>query len=198
MKLPLLYLLRHGQTEWNAAGRFQGQMNSDLTKVGQGHAAAQGRLLGPIFEQFPNIDIYGSPLGRVRETAQIALADHRREPILNDDLKEISVGDWEGCTKIDIEAGWPVIYNESQTSLDLFLSAPKGETYDDMYERCHRFLSHLTGPSVVFSHGVTIRFLRKIACGLSYEELGQLDNQQGSIYMIRDGQETLLTEAKPS
>ncbi|MBL4751831.1 MAG: histidine phosphatase family protein [Amylibacter sp.] len=196
MKLPTLYLLRHGQTEWNEAGRFQGQMNSDLTDVGKGHAAAQGRLLGPIFEQFPDIDIYGSPLGRVRETAHIALADHGREPVLCDELKEISVGDWEGCTKLEIEFGWPIIYNESQTSLDMFLSAPNGETYDDMFQRCHRLLSRLTGPSMIFSHGVTIRFLRKIACDLSYEELTYLDNQQGCIYEIKDGQETLLTEAE--
>jgi probable phosphoglycerate mutase len=194
MKLPLLYLLRHGQTEWNALGRFQGQLNSNLTETGKGHAAAQGRLLAPIFEQSPDIDIYASPLGRVCETYTIALAEHRREPVLNDDLKEISVGDWEGCTKLDIEEGWPAIYNESQTSLDLFLAAPKGETYDDMYNRCHRFLSNLSGPSVVFSHGVTIRFLRKIAQGLSYEELSQLDNQQGSIYVIENGQESLLSE----
>ena len=194
MKLPLIFLLRHGQTEWNSAGRFQGQKNSDLTSVGRSHAASQGRLLGQVFQQFPDIDIYGSPLGRVRETAQIALADHNRHPVFNEDLKEISVGDWEGCTKLDIESGWPKIYNESQTSMDMFLSAPNGETYDDMYERCHRFLSGLTVPSVVFSHGVTIRFLRKIACGLSYEELTWLDNQQGCIYVIKDGQETLLAE----
>jgi probable phosphoglycerate mutase len=92
--------------------------------------------------------------------------------------------------------GWPDIFNASQTSLDLFLSAPNGETYDDMCERCHRFLTELTGPSVVFSHGVTIRFLRKIACALSYEELTRLDNQQGCIYLIENGQETLLTAAE--
>lgn len=194
MKLPPIYLLRHGQTEWNAAGRFQGQKNSDLTEVGRNHAAVQGRLLGQVFKQFPDIAVYGSPLGRVRETAEIALADHMRDAVFNDDLKEISVGDWEGCTKLDIESGWSDIYNQSQTSMDLFLSAPNGETYDDMYERCHRFLSGLTGPSVIFSHGVTIRFLRKIACGLSYEELTWLDNRQGCIYVITGGQETLLAE----
>lgn len=194
MKLPKLYLLRHGQTEWNALGRFQGQLNSNLTEVGKGHAAAQGRLLAPILEHSPDIDIYASPLGRVCETFTIALAEHGREPVLCDELKEISVGDWEGCTKLDIEEGWPGIYNDNQTSMDLFLSAPKGETFDDMYGRCHHFLSGLSVPSVVFSHGVTIRFLRKIAQGLSYEELSLLDNKQGSIYVIENGQESLLSE----
>jgi len=196
MKLPPLYLLRHGQTEWNAAGRFQGQMNSDLTEVGQGHAAAQGRLLGTVFEQFPDIDIFGSPLGRVRDTAQIALADHGREPILCDDLMEVTVGDWEGIFKQEIESGWPDLFNASQTSTELSLSSPTGENYDDMHERCHRFLSSITGPSVVFSHGITIAFLRNIACDLSFDAFTQLSNLQGCIYVIKDGQETLLTEAK--
>ncbi|MEH6360994.1 MAG: histidine phosphatase family protein [Amylibacter sp.] len=196
MKLPLLYLLRHGQTEWNAMGRFQGQLNSDLTDVGKGHATTQGRLLGPIFEHFPNIDIHASPLGRVRETAAIALAGHGRRPVFNDDLKEIAFGDWEGLTKDEIEAGWPTIFNDAQTSVDLFMFSPNGENYDDMYDRCHRFLSGLTKPAVVFCHGMTITFLRKIALGLSYDEFTQLSRHQGCIYVIEDGQETLLTEVK--
>jgi probable phosphoglycerate mutase len=196
MKLPTLYLLRHGQTEWNAAGRFQGQMNSDLTDVGKGHAAAQGRLLGPVFKQLPDIDVYGSPLGRVRDTAKIALADHGRQPALRDDLMEITVGDWEGILKQEIEAGWPDLFNASQTSTELSLSSPNGENYDDMHDRCYRFLNSLSGPSVIFSHGITITFLRKIACDLSYEAFTQLSNLQGCIYEIKDGQETLLTESE--
>ena len=196
MKLPLLYLLRHGQTEWNAMGRFQGQLNSDLTDVGKGHAATQGRLLEPIFEQFPDIDIFGSPLGRVKETAQIALADYGRKPVFNDDLKEINFGNWESLTRQEIEAGWPDLFNASQTDIDLYLFSPSGENYDDMHERCLRFLSCLTQPAVIFSHGMTITFLRKIALGLSYDEFAQLSRQQGCIYEIEDGQETLLTEVK--
>jgi probable phosphoglycerate mutase len=194
MKFPVLYLLRHGQTEWNAAGRFQGHMNSDLTDIGQNHAATQGRLLSSVFNKFPDIDVYGSPLGRVRQTAQIALADHNRTPVLRDDLKEISVGDWEGVSKQDIEAGWPDLFNASQTSLELSISAPNGEGYDALYERCQRFLKDLKGPSVVFSHGITISFMRSIIRGLSYDELLQLNNLQGCIYVIKDGQETLLSE----
>jgi len=194
MKLPILYLLRHGQTEWNAAGRFQGHMNSDLTDIGQGHAVTQGRLLTSVFNDFPDIDVYGSPLGRVRQTAQIALAAHNRTPVLRDDLKEISVGDWEGVSRHDIEAGWPDLFNASQTSLELSISAPNGEGYDALYERCQRFLKGLKGPSVIFSHGITISFIRSIVRGLSYEELTQLNNLQGCIYVIKDGQETLLSE----
>jgi probable phosphoglycerate mutase len=196
MKLHTLYLLRHGQTEWNTMGRFQGQMNSDLTETGKGHAATQGRLLKPVFEQFPDIDIHASPLGRVCETFEIALADYGRTPVFNDDLKEIAFGDWEGLLKSEIEAGWPYIFNEAQTDADLFMFSPNGENYDDMHDRCHRFLSNLTQPAVVFTHGMTITFLRTIARGLSYEEFTQLDRQQGCIYVIKDGQETLLTESE--
>ncbi len=196
MTHPPIFMLRHGQTRWNAQRRFQGQLNSDLTDMGKSHAAAQGRLLGLVFEQFPDIDIYASPLGRVRETAAIALANHNRTAIFADALKEISVGDWEGLTALDIEAGWPDIFNASQTSTDLFLAAPKGEGYEALHKRCCGFLSSLNRPSIVFSHGFTIRLLRKIVRGLSYEDLTGLDNRQGCIYLIKDGQETLLAEAK--
>ena len=194
MKLPTLYLLRHGQTEWNVVRRFQGQRNSNLTNVGKGHAARQGRLLTPVFEQHPDIDIFGSPLGRVGETADIALADHGREPVLHDDLKEISFGDWEGLTRQDIKAGWPDLFKTNKTDMDLFLFAPNGESYDEMHERCQRFLSSLTKPAVLFSHGMTITFMRKIARDLSYQEFLDLDRLQGCIYQIEDGQETLLAE----
>jgi len=192
----MLYLLRHGQTEWNAAGRFQGHKNSDLTKLGRGHAATQGRLLKPVFQQYPDIDIHASPLGRVSETASIALTDHGGKPVLSDDLKEVTVGDWEGIPKHEIESGWPELFNACQTSTELSLLAPNGENYDDMHERCHRFLNSLTGPAVVFSHGITIAFLRKISCDLSFEAFTQLSNLQGCIYVIKDGQETLLNEVK--
>lgn len=194
MKLPLIYLLRHGQTKWNAEGRFQGQMNSDLTELGQGHAAVQGRLLTSVFEQFPDIDVYGSPLGRVQQTARIALAQHDRTPIIRDDLKEIDAGDWEGVTRLDIEAGWPDIFNRCQTSIELFMYAPNGEGAEVLDERCKRFLSDLKRPSVIFSHGTTIAVLRGIARGLTFEQMTQLDHQQGCIYVIENGQETLLTE----
>jgi probable phosphoglycerate mutase len=194
MKLPKLYLLRHGQTEWNVVRRFQGQQNSDLTKTGRGHAAAQGRLLAPIFKQVPDIDVFGSPLGRVCETADIALSDHGREPVLHDDLKEISFGDWEGLTREEIKVGWPDLFKTDKTDMDLFLFSPNGEDYNDMHERCQRFLKDLTQPAVIFSHGMTITFMRKIACELSYQAFLELDRQQGCIYQIEDGQETLLSE----
>jgi probable phosphoglycerate mutase len=194
MKLPQIFLLRHGQTRWNAEGRFQGQMNSDLTHLGQDHAATQGRLLSSVFQDFPDIDVYGSPLGRVQQTAQIALADHGRAPIIRDDLKEIAAGDWEGITKLDIEKGWPDIFNMCQTSIEMFMHAPNGEGSAMLHDRCRRFLNSLESPSVVFSHGTTIAVLRGIARGLTFEQMVQLDHQQGCIYVIENGRETVISE----
>jgi probable phosphoglycerate mutase len=193
MKLPPIFLLRHGQTEWNALGRYQGQMNSDLTLKGEAQAAAQGRLLGAVFTEFPDIHICSSPLGRSRQTAQIALAGYGREVVFQDELKEIAAGEWEGVTKNDIEAGWPDLFNAYQTSFELFMFAPNGEGYEALHDRCTRFLISLNSPCVVFSHGVTIAVLRSIIRNLSFKEMIQLDNQQGCIYKIEDEQETLIS-----
>ncbi|WP_166417315.1 histidine phosphatase family protein [Cochlodiniinecator piscidefendens] len=192
MQLPELFMLRHGQTIWNAEGRFQGQMNSDLTEQGKRDAARQGSLLSPVFKKFPNAKIVASPLGRVQQTATIALTMHNRTPEFDKNLMEISAGQWEGVTRRDIEKGWPDLFNASQTTIDLFMAAPGGEGYETLYNRCKAFLSNLDQPSIVFTHGTTMAVLRGIARNLSYEQVTQLDHRQGCIYHISDEHETIL------
>lgn len=193
MTYPILFLLRHGQTKWNAEGRFQGQKNSDLTEQGRKDAISQGKLLKEVFAKHPGIGIYVSPLSRARITAKIALADHNRTPTIAKDLIEINAGDWEGLTKSDIAADWPNLFEACKTKLELFMNAPNGEGFETLNHRCCRFLNDLTSSAVVFSHGATIAVLRGIACGLSYAEILQLDHKQGCIYRIENGQEKILT-----
>lgn len=192
MVFPLLYLLRHGQTEWNLQGRFQGQTNSPLTARGKEDAAAQGRLLAPIFKQLPTIDIYASPLGRVRQTAEIALRDHNRAPTLHDGLKEIHIGDWQGLSLREIEAGWPKIFNAHPTTFDLLAMSPSGEGAEALFARCSAFLQGLNGPSVLFTHGAAMAVFRCIARDLPPQDATQLDHRQGCIYRIQNGHEEIF------
>jgi len=189
---PLIYLLRHGQTEWNAQGRFQGQKNSDLTAKGHGDARAQGRILGPIFTAYPDIDIFASPLGRVRQTVDIALEPHHRSAIDDPDLMEISSGNWEGKTLRDIESGWPDLFKAYQAPFDLFMLAPGGEGAEALFARSTRFLQRLTGPAILFTHGTTMNVLRGLIRGLPYAEISQLDHRQGCVYRIENGVEEIF------
>ncbi|MEE4360963.1 MAG: histidine phosphatase family protein, partial [Pseudomonadales bacterium] len=87
-----LYFVRHGQTEWNAVARMQGQWNSDLSELGRAQARVSGALLaGRGIEA-----MFASPLDRTRQTAAL-INEHLNLPVTYDDrLKEWDCGDWSG------------------------------------------------------------------------------------------------------
>ena len=97
-------LLRHGETEWNAEGRWQGQLNSPLSDLGRRQAFDAGRLVGSVDV------IVSSDLGRAQETAQIIADSVGIGPIQTDPgLRERAAGEWEGMTRTAIRAqydGW--------------------------------------------------------------------------------------------
>jgi broad specificity phosphatase PhoE len=69
---PEVYLVRHGQTEWNAVGRFQGKLDSPLTSQGRAEAAICGRLLAPVSGSLDAVVV--SPLGRAQQTSEIIVS----------------------------------------------------------------------------------------------------------------------------
>ena len=93
MTYPELYILRHGQTEWNAADRMQGWLNSPLTPKGEQDAARQGEILRGL--DLVGFSFWCSPSGRAVQTAGIAcpMADAIHTDLR---LREIGVGDWAG------------------------------------------------------------------------------------------------------
>ena len=98
-----IFLLRHGETEWNAAGRFQGQWDSTLTARGHEQAAQLGRILVRALAGRLSVPLHVSPLGRTRDTAAIV---RRSVPGLAPDiieprLQEVSTGAWDGLTRAD-------------------------------------------------------------------------------------------------
>ena len=98
------YLVRHGETEWNAAARMQGRLDSGLTPLGREHAKCSGQLLARL-----GVDaIFASPLGRVRETLAIAAQDLPLPVVFDDRLEEWSGGGWSGEFHADLPVKWPV------------------------------------------------------------------------------------------
>jgi broad specificity phosphatase PhoE len=97
-----LLLVRHGQSEWNAQGRWQGQADPPLTDHGRGQAFRAGENLG-MFDA-----IASSPQQRALETATILAESIGVGPVLvDDDLRERNAGEWSGLTRADIERDWP-------------------------------------------------------------------------------------------
>ncbi|MGH8029228.1 MAG: histidine phosphatase family protein [Arenimonas sp.] len=91
-------LARHGETTWNAEGRYQGQRDIPLSPVGIGQAQALGERLADL-----HIDrAVASPLARARLTAVLALGERADMLLLDDGLREIGHGDWEGLLAAEI------------------------------------------------------------------------------------------------
>ncbi|WP_120501365.1 histidine phosphatase family protein [Roseovarius sp. EL26] len=193
MTLPPIYVLRHGETIWNVERRLQGRRDSALTERGHAQAEAQGRLLQALLKDIPTPDVYCSPLGRTRQTAQIALQGIDLEVKYDARLQEVSAGEWEGRTRPDLfeELG---MEDGPSTEFTLFTNAPGGESVAELQARCTSFLNYLTGPTVVITHGVTGLMLRALALCLDDSDMRQLERGQGCIYRLQDGSEICLKE----
>ncbi len=186
---PPLYVLRHGQTEWNLADRMQGWQDSPLTHLGRAQALAQQRILFGILDGSQAARY--SPSGRARATAQIALDQHFGTAIEDARLQEINVGDWTGCTPTEIAAEKAGIDPTEDWHMWKF-GAPGGETLDEMTVRCRAVLDDLTKPTILVTHGVTSRLLRCLALGLSPEALGTLPGGQGVVHVVENGKARIL------
>ena len=97
-------LARHGQTDWNAAGKIQGVSDVPLNERGREQAAV---LAGRVLDAGAISAVYTSPLKRARETAEIIGRRLGLEPVPVGALTELNFGDWEGCSWEEIGARWP-------------------------------------------------------------------------------------------
>lgn len=185
---PKIWFLRHGQTEWNKAYRLQGQLDSPLTAQGLADARRQARLMHAVLADTPAL--FSSPLGRARQTADIAL--HGRAYQTDPRLMEIHAGDWQGRTRADILAERPDLVTSGATPLDIYEAAEGGEGIAAFHARIRSFLRDLDGPSVLVAHGLLGQVLRAEVRGIPIPEAGALSNRQGCVYLLENGTETVL------
>lgn len=174
-----LFLLRHGQTDWNLAGRFQGQSDIPLNETGRAQAQALGaRLAGQPFDAR-----YTSDLARAIETAQIALP---QKPAIPDSrLREISFGAWEGLTYPEIQQAFPA--QVAAWEADVFhIAPPGGESLALLAKRVGEFLNHLqnthTGQNILLvAHGGVFQVMLCLALGLAPTQYWQFRLEPGSL-----------------
>jgi len=187
---PELWVLRHGETEWNAEMRLQGQLDSPLTETGLVQARAQGRILAA---HLPGgVRVLSSDAPRALRTAEIAVAG--LELVIETDprLAEIDLGLWAGRTVQELHGDHPDLTKATDPHLWKFL-APGGETLGQMASRVRAVLDSLTGPTVLVTHGVTSRLLRCIALRRPITELASVPGGQGVVHHLCDGQAHILT-----
>ena len=190
---PPLYFCRHGQTEWNSIGRMQGLLDSPLTELGQAQAMRQGALLRSAIADWSTVDILASPLGRVRQTVELALRDVDREIRFDDRLMEIDVGELSGKDREVILQSDPRF---DQAGFDGYWSAyfttKTGETWDQFLARITAVVDTIDRPTVVFAHGIVGFVLRGLFKGLTPQDMPLQTSGQGCVFHIRDGVETIL------
>ncbi len=186
---PKIWFLRHGETEWNAERRVQGQLESRLSARGLEHARRQADLMAPILSS-ESPPCFVSPLGRAQQTAEIALPGCGL--VTDARLAEVHAGDFQGHRLEDLQAENPAYFERNSTALDMFCEAPGGEGYGPFYARALDFLTTLNGPSVVVAHGLLGQVVRGIVCGLDRSEMARLENGQGCVYVLENGSETVL------
>jgi probable phosphoglycerate mutase len=187
---PRLWLVRHGETDWNREGRIQGSKDSPLTPLGRKHAERQGRVFDRLMPEVADLALFVSPLERARLTARIALPGHAQ--IVDPRLTEIACGDWEGLSPDERAVGWPDLVAGCHSDLDLYERAPGGEGIDGVEARVSGFLNDLDAPSIVVAHSVVLIVLRGLLRGLERDALHDLHAPQGVVIEIENGQETHL------
>ncbi len=180
-----IFLVRHGETEWNRARRYQGWSDSPLTERGIAQAEAIGRRLHTLPEAAV-AEIVASPIGRARRTAEIiAGCLGRAAPLRFDErLREISLGAWDGLDRREIRSRMGVEFEE----FEWYFRTPDGESYDAFAGRIAGWLAELgDGPVIAVSHGVVTRVLRGLYAGLPRAAALSLPVPQDRIFRLAGG-----------
>ena len=190
----MIYLVRHGQTLFNAQGRLQERLDSPLTDLGRRQAVAVGSCLRAMLASPADTRLESSPLGRARDTAEIIRATLAGGVVACDArLREISLGSWDGLTPAEIEVRWPGLWR-STVRESWAETCPDGEPYDAAVARLAAWLSSAIGggPRIVVSHGGAISILRGLHLGLSRAETLSLAVPHGVIFALSPGAVTAI------
>jgi len=181
-----LLLARHGQTRWNELRRFQGTTDVALSDLGRAQAAA----LGGALQRYGVRAAYVSPMRRAFETAEIAFADAGVPIIPLDELRELSLGEWEGCTVDEVRAREGDPYR-AWLAAPLDCPPPGAEPLPDVAARVCRAVdriaeAHPDGDDVVMvAHGGVISVYACHVLGCSFNQLWRLRVDNASLTVVK-------------
>jgi broad specificity phosphatase PhoE len=163
-----ILLARHGETDWNREGRFQGHADPPLNEAGRAQAADLSLALAA--EELAAV--YTSPLRRAAETAAVVAAAHGLEPVPVEALREVDVGSWQGLRRAEVERRFPEQFTRWR---DYGQGWQDGESYDEMGRRVVAALLELATARageriLVVTHGGPIRAAFAFADGTTHAE----------------------------
>jgi broad specificity phosphatase PhoE len=186
----LLYLVRHGETDWNRERRLQGALDVPLNDTG----IAQARQLVRHFAALPIAGVTSSPLIRASATAELLANAHGCPLRIDARLREIDHGSWSGQTMLDIKRGFPALVEHEQLRPEAF-DVSGGESLADVSRRVAEVLAELltrhAGQSVlVVAHGITLALMACAANGVELSRFPEhLPPNAGGVVLMFSRQE---------
>jgi len=191
--MPVLYFIRHGETDFNVAQRLQGRSETRLNARGRTQASEIAGVLRDLLardrRQPSDYAYVSSPLLRARETMELLRSELGLDPkayAIDDRLAEISYGEWEGFTLPEIQArDAGVLLRRDRDKWDF--RPPGGESYREVAERVAAWYATVTCDSVMAAHGGVARALMANFHILPEEEATHADILQGVVYVFDGG-----------
>ncbi|MFI5016221.1 MAG: histidine phosphatase family protein [Hyphomicrobiales bacterium] len=190
----MLFLIRHGETGWNADGRLQGQLDTELNARGRAQPCESAKVLAAVHPSVAAASFVASPLERARQSLDILMrklvaldALAAPKPYGTDDrLKELCFGRWEGLTWKEVRRGDPVHY--AARNADVWnVAPPGGESYAALALRAGPLLASLPPGAVVVSHGGVGRVALNLFAGMTPGEAAKAPMRQGDVLVIDQG-----------
>jgi probable phosphoglycerate mutase len=191
--VPTIYYIRHGETAWNTEGRFQGSRDIPLNDLGRTQAVAAGGILADLISRDGHeasaLPFVASPLGRARLTMELvrdALELRPDDYAVDDRLREIGYGQWEGLTLPEMKQHDAATF-ASRMADKWGVAAPSGESYASVTLRMREWFDSLVADTVTVAHGGTMRALM-VALGIATpSEASEIPIGQGVVYVFSAG-----------
>lgn len=179
-----LYLVRHGETEWNKSLKYQGHQDIPLSETGIRQAQKlAGRMTG-----IPLDSVYSSDLSRAMETAKIITAAHNLKVRLKPELRETNFGRWEGLTYVEIDS----LYHDAMSKwrenpMDTVI--PEGESLGQVAERCKLGIQEIIDDNqgkniLVVAHGGVIRVILAQCLGMDLKFYWKLKQDNVALNIV--------------
>ena len=186
-----VYFIRHGQTDWNAENRLQGQADIDLNVTGRAQAWNNGLALGKLISDPGLFDFVASPMRRTRETMERLRAAMGVDPSVyrtDPRLVEINFGDWQSHTFAELETVDPGCFARREADKWGFTPPGEGaESYEDLVARVRPWLEAVDDNTVCITHGGVIRAIFLLTGTLKASEAAMLTVPQDRILRLQGG-----------
>jgi probable phosphoglycerate mutase len=189
VKETFIILVRHGATEWNRISRYQGRLDTPLSREG----LEQSRALAEAMAALPLKAVYTSPLSRARACAEMVAARHGLEVISLPGLIEICHGEWEGMLLSEVEVRYAGLIRQWRTC-PYAVRMPAGESLAEVEERSWAALEFMAGKhpgeiTLAVTHDTPIRTILRRILNLDQAFFWQikLDNTGINVFGYRQG-----------